>query len=97
MNLAVNARDAMPHGGTLTIKANNVWIDENYAKMNIEAEPGNYVLLMVEDTGSGMSEDVLKRIWDPFYTTKEVGKGTGTRAFDRAFDHQESRRIHQCL
>ena len=77
MNLAVNARDAMPDGGTLTIKANNISIDENYAQMNIEAEPGNYVLLTVEDTGSGMSEDVLKRIWDPFYTTKEVGKGTG--------------------
>ena len=77
MNLAVNARDAMPHGGTLTIKANNILIDENYARMNIEAKAGNYVLLTVEDTGSGMSEDVIKRIWDPFYTTKEVGKGTG--------------------
>lgn len=77
MNLAVNARDAMPSGGTLTIKAQNISIDENYARMNFEAKPGSYVLLMVEDTGSGMSEDVLNRIWDPFYTTKEVGKGTG--------------------
>jgi PAS domain S-box-containing protein len=77
MNLVVNARDAMPDGGTLTIKANNTSIDENYAWMNIEAEPGNYVLLTVKDTGEGMSEDVLNRIWDPFYTTKEVGKGTG--------------------
>ncbi len=77
MNLAVNARDAMPNGGSLTIKAQNISIDENYARMNIEAKPGNYVLLTVEDTGSGMSEEVQKRIWDPFYTTKEVGKGTG--------------------
>ena len=77
MNLAVNARDAMPAGGTLTIKAQNILIDENYARMNIEAKPGNYVLLTVEDTGSGMPEEVQKRIWDPFYTTKEVGKGTG--------------------
>ena len=77
MNLIVNARDAMPHGGTLTIKANNISIDENYARMNIEAEPGSYVLLTVGDTGIGMSEEVLNRIWDPFYTTKEVGKGTG--------------------
>ncbi len=77
MNLTVNARDAMPNGGTLTIKAQNITIDENYARMNIEAAPGNYVLLTVEDTGEGMNEEVLKRIWDPFYTTKEIGKGTG--------------------
>ena len=77
MNLTLNARDAMPSGGSLTIKAQNASIDENYARMNIEAEPGNYVLLTVEDTGEGMSEEVLNRIWDPFYTTKEIGKGTG--------------------
>ena len=77
MNLTLNARDAMPSGGTLTIKAQNASIDENYARMNIEAAPGNYVLLTVEDTGEGMSEEVLNRIWDPFYTTKEIGKGTG--------------------
>lgn len=77
MNLAVNARDAMISGGSLTIKARNTLIDENYARMNIEAKPGNYVLLTVEDTGEGMPKDVQNRIWDPFYTTKEVGKGTG--------------------
>lgn len=77
MNMAVNARDAMPSGGILTIKAQNIYVDENYARLNIEAAPGNYVFLTIEDTGGGMSEDVLKRIWDPFYTTKEIGKGTG--------------------
>ena len=77
MNLAVNARDAMPSGGTLKITAQNVFIDENYARMNIEARVGNYVLLMVEDTGEGIPEEVLNRIWDPFFTTKETGKGTG--------------------
>ncbi len=77
MNLAVNARDAMISGGSLTIKARNMLIDENYARINIEAKPGNYVLLTVEDTGEGMPKDVQNRIWDPFYTTKEVGKGTG--------------------
>ncbi len=77
MNLTLNARDAMPSGGSLTIKAQKASLDENYARMNIEATPGNYVLLTVEDTGEGMSEEVLNRIWDPFYTTKEIGKGTG--------------------
>jgi two-component system, cell cycle sensor histidine kinase and response regulator CckA len=77
MNLALNARDAMPTGGILTITAQNAILDENYARMNIEAASGEYVLLTIEDTGSGMSGEVLKRIWDPFYTTKEIGKGTG--------------------
>jgi two-component system, cell cycle sensor histidine kinase and response regulator CckA len=77
MNLAVNARDAMPNGGTLTIKARNTTIDETYARKHIEAVPGSYVLLTVADIGAGMPKDVLKRIWDPFYTTKDVGKGTG--------------------
>ena len=77
MNVCINARDAMPSGGTLTIKAKNVSIDENYARMNIDAEPGNFVLLTVSDTGMGMTTDVVKRIFDPFFTTKEIGKGTG--------------------
>lgn len=77
MNVCLNARDAMPSGGTLTIKAENASIDENYARMNLDAEPGSYVLLTVNDTGTGMSAEIVKRIFDPFFTTKEIGKGTG--------------------
>lgn len=77
MNLAVNAKDAMPDGGTLKIQAENITIDENYAQINPLAKPGEYILITVEDSGNGMPADVLNRIWDPFYTTKEVGKGTG--------------------
>ena len=77
MNVCINARDAMPMGGTLTIKASNTFVDENYARMNIDAETGNFVQLTLSDTGTGMTLDVLQRIFDPFFTTKEVGKGTG--------------------
>lgn len=77
MNLCINARDAMPNGGTMTVKARNINLDENYARMNIEAKEGGYVLLSVSDTGTGMSADIQKRIFDPFFTTKELGKGTG--------------------
>jgi PAS domain S-box-containing protein len=77
MNLFINARDAMPDGGTIYIKTENKVIDEQYAKMNLEAKPGRYVMLSVEDTGCGIPPAVLKRIFEPFFTTKEVGKGTG--------------------
>jgi PAS domain S-box-containing protein len=77
MNLCVNARDAMPYGGWLTLSASNVQLDEAYAQMNIEAKPIRYVVLKVEDTGTGMPPGVLEKIFDPFFTTKEVGKGTG--------------------
>ena len=77
MNLSVNARDAMPLGGSLKFTAQSVEIDEIAARTNIDARAGEYVLLTVEDTGEGMPEEVLARIWDPFYTTKETGKGTG--------------------
>ena len=77
MNLAVNARDAMPAGGVLSVRAENATVDENYARMRGEAAGGNYIKVTVEDTGAGMTQEVLGRIFDPFFTTKEVGKGTG--------------------
>jgi signal transduction histidine kinase len=77
MNLCNNARDAMPSGGTLMITASNVNLDENYARMFVEAKSGRYVLISIKDTGSGMSREVQKRIFDPFFTTKIIGKGTG--------------------
>ncbi len=77
MNLVVNARDAMPDGGTLSICAENLFIDENYARMNLEATVGPYSVMTVSDTGTGMSPEILERIFEPFFTTKEVGKGTG--------------------
>ncbi|HEU4597787.1 MAG TPA: PAS domain S-box protein [Pyrinomonadaceae bacterium] len=77
MNLCVNARDAMPRGGELTLRAENTTLDENFARMHIDAEPGRFVAVSVADTGEGMSPDVLSRVFEPFFTTKDVGKGTG--------------------
>lgn len=77
MNLCVNARDAMPLGGTLRITAENKELDQNYAQMHIEAKPGRYVAISVEDSGTGMPPDVVNRIFEPFYTTKQIGQGTG--------------------
>ncbi|MDG4894711.1 response regulator [Mesorhizobium sp. WSM4976] len=77
VNLAVNARDAMPGGGDLTVRTRNVTLDECKSFAYRELTPADYVLVDVEDTGSGIAPDVLKKIFEPFFTTKEVGKGTG--------------------
>jgi PAS domain S-box-containing protein len=77
LNLCVNARDAMPNGGTLTIGVENCVIDEQYAAMNLQAKPGCYVKISVTDSGTGIPPEILDRIFDPFFTTKELGKGTG--------------------
>lgn len=77
MNLCVNARDAMPNGGKLSICAANFIVDENYAQMHLDAKVGSYIMISVADTGIGISPEVLDRVFEPFFTTKELGKGTG--------------------
>lgn len=77
INLCVNARDAMPGGGQIIIRASNAAIDAHYAAMQIEAQVGNHLCIEVEDTGSGMTRETIENIFDPFFTTKEIGAGTG--------------------
>ena len=77
LNLSINARDAMPTGGTLTIEAANTTVDEDYASKIQDMTPGEYLMVAVTDTGTGMPPEVVERAFDPFFTTKEVGKGSG--------------------
>jgi signal transduction histidine kinase len=77
MNLVINARDAMPDGGRILIKTENYKIGDSHPRLRLVPPPGRYVALSVTDTGSGMSEETLAHIFEPFYTTKPQGKGTG--------------------
>jgi two-component system cell cycle sensor histidine kinase/response regulator CckA len=77
MNLGINARDAMPDGGKMVFKTENVTLDEDFCKKNLGSNPGEYIRLSVSDTGDGMDKEVQEHIFEPFYTTKETGKGTG--------------------
>jgi CheY-like chemotaxis protein len=77
MNLLVNARDAMPHGGKIKVAAANAIIDESYCRMQPDAQPGRYVVLTINDSGTGIPPALISRIFEPFFTTKPVGKGTG--------------------
>ena len=77
LNVAINARDAMPDGGKLTIETANAYLDDAYCRQNPEVEPGQFAMIAITDTGTGMTPEVASRVFDPFFTTKPAGKGTG--------------------
>ena len=77
LNMLVNARDAMPGGGTLAISAENIKLDDTYSRMHLEAKPGAYVCIVITDTGTGIPAEIREKIFEPFFTTKEIGMGTG--------------------
>lgn len=77
LNLAINARDAMPEGGKLTLESSNVYVDEDYSRLNQEISPGQFVMIAISDTGTGMAREIVDRAFEPFFTTKDPGQGTG--------------------
>ena len=95
LNLAVNARDAMPQGGTLTLAAENVLLDEAGASLRPGLEPGPHVLFRISDTGTGIAPEIADKIFDPFFTTKDPDKGTGLGLIDRVGDSEKSQGTHR--